>query len=177
MNDSNFIKTALHYGALCGIGIFIFYLSLYFFGFSVFGEATMLGIWIPIVFTVLAIKFHRDMNLGGAITYRQGLTMGLITTLFSSTLFGLAFYIFIVLYDPAIVEVYKIQAAASIEEGKGVLLSEAMYEKAMESIDLVTSGSLAFSETFNKIIGGAIISLVVAAVLRKPAAPEINNLV
>ncbi len=173
MNDSIFIKTALHYGALSGIGTFLFYMLIYFLGYSVFGETTMLGIWIPVVFIILAVKFHRDSNLGGSISFKKGLFMGLITTLFSSTLFGLAFYLFGTLYDSSLIENYKVQAALSIEQGKELILSEAMYEKAMESIDLVTLGSLAFSETFNKLIGGAIISLIVAAIIkRKPVAPS-----
>jgi len=174
MTDSNFIKTALHYGALNGIGIFLFYMLVYFLGFNVFGPATIAGAWIPVVFVVLAIKFHRDQNLGGVISYRQGLSMGLVTTLFSSTLFGLAFYLFGTLLDPGIVESYKIQAEQSLEEGKSIL-PDAMFDRAMESIELVTMGSLSFSESFNKIIGGGFVSFIAAAFLKRKSLEESNE--
>ena len=174
MNESNFIKTALHYGALSGIGIFLFYMLLYFMGYNLFGPATMAGIWIPAVFVVLAMKFHRDSNLKGSITYGQALLMGFITTLFSASLFGLAFYLFGTLVDPGILDNYQQQAALSIEEGKSIL-SETMYEKAMESIELVTVGSLAFSESFNKILGGGIISLIAAAILQRKPVQQVND--
>ncbi len=171
MNDSIFVKTALHYGALSGIGSFIFYMLLYFTGFGLFGSATLAGIWIPVLFIVLAIKFHRNENQGGFITFGKAFMMGLSTTLFSSALFALLFYLFGTLYDPGIVEMYKNQAALSLEEGKSIL-SEAMYEKALDSIDMVTLSSLAFSEAFNKILGGMLITLFAALIMKRKQQPD-----
>ena len=160
------IKTALHYGALSGLSVFLFFLVIYFSGYNVFGAAPFLGFWIPVVFIVLATRFHRDHNLAGSMSFWQGFSIGLFTTFFSATLFGLAFYLFTLVYAPDLLEIYKTQAELSMEEGKA-LLSEAMYEKAMEGIEQVTLGSLAFSESFNKVIGGVLISLVTAAIYRR----------
>ena len=166
MGENYVFKTAIHYGSLSGIAIVIFYMVLYFSGFNLFGQMSILGIWIPIVFLVLATKYHRNHNLGGFMTYRQGLSIGFITTIFSATLFGLFFYLFGTVYDLSVLDTYKMQAEISLEEGKA-LLSEKMLDKAMESIELVTMSSLAFSEAFNKTIGGIIATLIIAAVFRR----------
>lgn len=166
MGESNLIKTAIHYGSLSGIAVVIFYMTLYFSGFSIFGQMSLLGIWIPIVFLIIATRFHRNHNLGGFMSYMQGVGIGFFTTLFGATLFGLFFYLFGTVYDIALLDAYKAQAAISLEEGKA-LLSEKMMDKAMESIDVITMSSLAFSEAFNKIFAGVIATLIIAAVYRR----------
>ncbi len=166
MKENYFVKTALHYGAMSGLSVFMFFMVLYFTGNNIFSSTSLLGIWIPIVFISLATRFHRDHHLMGAINYGQGFGMGIMTTFFSATLFGLAFYLFGTLYEGDLLSAYKLQASMSLEEGKS-LLSDSLYDKAMESIDLVTMASLSFSESFNKIIGGIIISLITAAVFRQ----------
>lgn len=100
------------------------------------------------------------------MTYRQGVGIGFFTTVFGAVLFGLFFYLFGTVYDAALLESYKLQAAVSLEEGKA-LLSEKMMDKAMESIDVITMSSLAFSEAFNKIIAGFLATLIIAAIYRR----------
>lgn len=171
MKDGNMVKIALHYGAMSGLAIFAFLMGLHFAGYNIFGSGSIFGIWIPIVFIVLATKYYRDHVLGGNLTYGQGFTIGLFTSIFSATLFGLAFYIFGTLLDHSVLDIYKIQTEQSLAEGKGIL-SESLYEKVMDSIDLVTISSLSFSESFNKLLGGVIISLVTAGVFsRKKILP------
>lgn len=166
MNENNLAKTALHYGAMSGLSVFLFFMVLYFSGFNIFGPASILGLWIPVIFIALASRFHRDHHLGGYMTYGQGFSIGLFTAFFSATMFGLAFYLFGTIYESGLLASYKTQAGMSLEEGKGIL-SDSLYEKAMESIDVITMSSLAFSESFNKLLGGGIISLITAAIFRR----------
>ncbi|MBK8874732.1 MAG: DUF4199 domain-containing protein [Bacteroidetes bacterium] len=160
------IKTALHYGSLSGLSVFVFFVIIHFMGYNVFGGVPFLGFWIPVVFIIMASKFHRDHNLQGVMTYWQGFTIGIFTTFFSAALFGLAFYLFTLMYAPELLDQYKTQALTSMEEGKAVM-SDAVFEKAMEGIEEVTIGSLAFSESFNKLLGGLIISFITAAIYRR----------
>jgi hypothetical protein len=166
MNQSNLTKTALHYGVISGLTVFAFYFLLYATGNNLFGPASMLGIWIPVVFIVLATRFHRDQNLGGALSYGQGFAMGMMTTVFSVTLFGLCFYLFGILYATGLVEFYKSQAAEGLEQGKD-FVSEDILDKALEGLEQATMSSLAFSESFNKFLWGGVVSLVTAAVMRR----------
>jgi len=172
--EGNLFRTAIHYGSYSGLAVILFNIVLYISNFSLFGASSVLGIWIPVVFLVMATRFHRDHNLGGALQYKQGLSIGFMTTLFSVLLFGLLFYLFGTLVDNSLLDSYKVQASASLEEGKS-LLSDKMMDKAMESIDSMTMASLAFSEAFNKFIGGVIATLVISAIFnRKP--PTIQHI-
>jgi hypothetical protein len=143
---------------------------LYFSGLNIFGPMSVLGVWIPVVYLVMATRFHRNHNLGGFMRYGQGVAIGFFTTFFSCTLFGLAFYLFGALYDTNLLESYKSQAAESLEAGKE-LLSEKMMDTALDSIDLVTMSSLAFSESFNKLLLGVLATFIIAAVFRRNPQP------
>lgn len=173
MSDKNMSKTALHYGSLSGIAVVGFYMLLYLAGLNLFGPVSILGIWIPILFIVLATRYYRDHNLGGTMTYGQGLAIGFMTTIFSVILFGLFFYLFGTVTDNTLLDSYKTQAAESLEQGK-TLLSDKMLDKAMESIDIMTMPSLALSEAFNKLFSGIIITLITAAVFRRKPHPTEN---
>jgi hypothetical protein len=174
MNQSNLTLTALHYGVISGLAVFTFYFLLYATGNNLFGPASMLGVWIPVVFIVLATRSHRDQNLGGSLSYGQGVAIGIMTTVFSVTLFGLSFYLFGVLYAAELIEFYKSQAAEGLERGKD-FVSEALLDKALEGLEQATMSSLAFSESFNKFLWGGVVSLVTAGVMRKKGAVTENS--
>jgi hypothetical protein len=163
MGDQGVYRTALYYGTLGGIAIFIFYIVLYISNLNVFGPVSMLGIWIPVVFLVKATRFHRDHNLSGIMTYRQGLSIGFFTTAFYVILFGLAFYLFGVLYAGDLVEMYRTAALASEKAGREVF-SESIIDQTMESIELVNMATLAYSQAFLKLVGGILITLITAAI-------------
>lgn len=166
MGEGNKIKSALHYGSLSGIAIVLFNMVLYVSGFNIFGQMGLLGIWIPIVFLVMATRYHREHTLSGRMSYRQGLSIGFATTIFSVTLYALCFYLFGTIYETNLLDSYKSQALESLHQGEH-LLSEKMMDKAIESIDIMTMATLAFGEAFNKMIGGVIATLIIAAVFRR----------
>lgn len=166
MNDNGLYKTALFYGSLSGIAIFIFYIVLYFSGFNIFGPISMIGVWIPIVFIIKATRFHRDHHLGGFINFKQGFAIGFFTTAFHVTLFGLAFYLFGVLYAGDLIEMYRAAAVESEAAGRAVF-SDTLIDQTMESVDLVTMPTLAYSQSFVKMFGGAIVSVFTALLLRR----------
>lgn len=171
MNQSPLMKTALHYGVLSGLTYFVFYLLLYLTGMNVFGMAGFLGIWIPVVFIILATRNYRESQPGLQLRYGQAFAVGIFTTLFSSSLFGLCYYIFGTLYATDLLELYRIQAELSLEEGKNIL-SENMMDLAMEGIENTTMSSLSFSESFNKLLWGGVVSLITAAFLRGSSGKE-----
>lgn len=166
MNQSPLIKIALHYGVLSGLIYFVFYLLLYLTGMNVFGMAGFLGIWIPVAFIIPATRNYRESQPGFRLRYGQAFAVGIFTSLFSSSLFGLCYYLFGTLYATNLLELYRIQAELSLEEGKNIL-SENMMDLAMEGIENTTMGSLSFSESFNKLLWGGVVSLITAAFLRE----------
>ena len=166
MGDQAVYRTALYYGTLGGIAIFLFYIVLYISNLNLFGPVSMLGVWIPVVFLIKATRFHRDHNLSGFMTYRQGISIGFFTTAFHVTLFGLAFYLFGVLYAGDLIGMYKSAALDSEEAGRAVF-SENIIDQTLESIEAVNMATLAYSQSFVKLVGGILTTLVIAAIFRR----------
>ncbi len=166
MSETSSIRAGLYYGSLSGLAVFVFYMTVHLAGFNIFGAITLLNIWIPVVFVILAIRHQRDKIFGGIISFGQAFKAGMVTTFFASLLFGLGFYLFGKIFDHGILNTYKIQAELSMEEGKKIL-SQSLVDKAMESIDMATMESLTMSEAFNKLLWGVVVSLVAAAIMKR----------
>ncbi len=165
MNEQGVYRTALYYGTLGGIAVFAFHILLYISHINIFGPASVLGIWIPVVFLVKATLFHRKQNLAGHMTYRQGISIGFFTTAFHVLLFGLAFYLFGVLYAGDLVEMYRSSVLDSLQAGS-VYLSEKIINQTRDSIELTNIGNIAYGQAFLKLVGGIVTTFITAAIFR-----------
>ena len=123
------------------------------------------------MFIVLATKFHRDKDLGGYINYGRGLSIGILVGGFAALLNAVLSYIFGTMADQFILENYKSEAMVSIDEARKFLSGERMLAKldeAVEQIDKMTMTQLSLSVFYNGSLGGLIVSLITAAIFRKP---------
>jgi len=168
VNRGNQTKVALHYGVMSGLTSILVFVLIYFSGNSPLGQSSWLGVWVPVVFIPLAIKFHRNKNLEGYITFGQGFFTGIKTTFFAALLFSLLVYLFGAVIDGNLLESYKEEAMVGMEEVRPYF-SENMIDAALENLDKMTMSSVAFNEFLTKMLGGAIISLIAAAAYRKKA--------
>ena len=108
MNNVSPINTALKYGAINGLATFAFFILLYALGKNPMGSWSVLGWFIPVVFTVIAIRNYRNKDLGGYITYGQGLGAGLLVSIFSGFLVAVLVYSFISIYATNIPQMHRI---------------------------------------------------------------------
>lgn len=164
------LKYALNYGAMSGIGVFIFFLVFYFTGINPLGNIMWLAAWIPVVFICRATKNFRDYELEGFISYGQAWQMGVLTGVSSALLSALLTYIFCKVIDPEIVESFKsdnLQQLEAIKEQISGMMSDSMYEKAQESFEKMDVQTVASGEFFNKSIGSILVSLITAAIYKR----------
>ena len=170
MNNSPLYRTSMQYGAYSGLSTFAFFLLIYFINSNPLGGKSMFGFWIPILFIFLGTKFHRDTDLGGYMNYWRGVVVGLFIALFASALGGLLVYLFGTLGDQGIIENFRAEQIAKIDESRQYVKSEflnEMLDKAVEEINKSTIQKMAWGAFQNGIVYGAIISLIMAAILRK----------
>jgi hypothetical protein len=170
MNQSNLTRTAMQFGAYTGLSKFALFLILYFVTTSPLGNKGMIGIVFTVIFVAIGTKFHRDHDLGGYISYWRGVMCGLMIAAFGAAIHGLLIYLFGMLADPQILENYKAESIAGIEEARQYLSNETMLAKldeAVEKIGLITMSELALTVFYNGLIGGLLVSLIVAAIVRR----------
>jgi hypothetical protein len=164
------IKNAFNYGSIAGIVGFFLFLTIYIMGANPLAGWSWILFWIPIVFVTLAIKKERDQNLNGFISYGQGFLAGLIVSLVYASLYAILVYFFLMFVDSSLIDQVKQQAMEGFDKAAEIL-GEEIYDKMLEQLDQTNAGSLAFGELFWKSIWGIIVTLILAAILKKSPSP------
>ncbi len=131
---------------------------------------TWLGAWIPIVFIVLATRHYRNYENGGVLSYSQGYSTGLLTAVCAGFLFALIIYSFGTIIDGSIVDRFKTENMAYLEQTAELsqsMFGEKMYDDAIANIEKTTIGTLASQEFYNKAMGGFIVAFITAAIFKR----------
>ena len=159
--------TALRHGVIGGLLVIVIGLVQYLLGVtSTVSQALgWLSMLIVIVFPILAIRRHRDNDLGGYISYGRGLGTGTLTAL----IIGLITAIWtIVLYnaiDPSIMDTIMQAQTEGMEESG---MSDEDIERAMAMTSkFMTAPVMAIMGLGLYTVFGFITSLIAAAVLKR----------
>jgi hypothetical protein len=161
----NNIKIALNYGVLAGVTAFGLILLLYISGVNPLGNFSWITFWVPILFITLAIKNHRDNNQNGYIKYGEGLWLGILLSLVYASLYAMLMFMFGSFVAPEIVDVQREETIIALEPMKDAMPE--LYDRLYDEVLKLSITSIATSEFFNKAIWGTILSLVIAAILKR----------
>lgn len=125
-----------------------------------------LSIIISIVVYVMAIKKHRDTDLGGSISFGRAFGIGMATSLVYGGISMVWGLIFNNLIAPDILEQTREMMIEQAQPGQ---------EEFMETIaNLVASPVLGpIFTVVGSLVFGAIISLIIAAIMKKDPAPNV----
>lgn len=166
--------TAKKYGAiLAGIGI-VLGLLMYLTGMSDPESANpmagagvgCLSIILTIVIYVLAIKNHRDNELGGTVSFGRAFTVGMATALVSAIISVVWGIIFNNLIAPDLLEKTREMMMQQAQPGS---------EAFMETIANITTNPILgpIMTLVASLFIGAIICLILAAIMKKEPAPTV----
>ncbi len=166
-------STAMRYGMIWGLlGILIGLVS-YLMGWSdPSGGSTagsmismLLSLGLSVTILVLAIKYHRDNELGGYITFGRGFKTGMLTAFFYAiiaTVWAVIFFNFIA------TDMIEMMEAAMYEQWENQGLTEEQIETAAGIALFFASKKFMIGAAFGgTLIMGAILSLIISAVLKK----------
>lgn len=166
------LRTSVYYGFLCAASCFFFMLILYFAGKYPLGKWSWLGTWIPIVFMIRGVKAHRDIDLGGSISYGEAFGTSYLVALSNAVMLGILIYLFGILVGTNIISMMISESAEKIEKAKS-FMTEEVYESAMNSLEEMKSSPsytlfrIVLGDFTIKSIGGIIVSFVIASVMKK----------
>ncbi|MFK7808217.1 MAG: DUF4199 domain-containing protein [Saprospiraceae bacterium] len=170
-------STALRYGGLAAlisviIGLVVHLAGLQDYEAAAAGEtdpiSTMVQllsyvIWAGAVY--LAIKFHRDEQLGGYITFGRGFYTGFATSLVMGAISAVWTFIFFSMIAPEILDIMREAALNNMPEDQA--------EQAEGIMDTMMSPAVMTGSVFvATIVIGSIISVIASAIMKKdhPAA-------
>lgn len=156
--------------ALIGI---VYSLVMYFLDLSFNKVQGWIFLVIQIIILYFLIKSYRDNYKFGYLTYGQALGTGMIIFLYYAVIMAIFTYILYAVIDPDLADK---QLAFAEEEMLKRGLPEAAVEAGMKVQEkIMRPGILAPISIFGSMIQGLIMSLIVAAFVRKEGNPLIDN--
>jgi hypothetical protein len=157
-------RTALKYGAITGVAVIVYSTVINIIGMAQNRLLTSLAFLILVVGIILALKDYRQQNTG-FISYGEGLGTGMLIAAIVGLLASFFTLFYIEFIDNSLLQESLDLMRAELEnKGK----SETEIEQAMVFAQkFMSPGFMFLMGIFSYLITGFIISLIVAAVMRK----------
>ncbi len=161
-------QTVFTWGLILGIASIVYTLILYFAGLMQNKPLNYAGIIITIICLYLGIKAVRDQNLGGSISYGQALGKGVLISLISTIVSVIFLTILYTLIDPGLVDLNLQESIQKMTESG---MGEDQIEQAMSMAHKFFIPSLIIMGLIFGTLIGFLVSLVIAAILKKEQNP------
>jgi hypothetical protein len=162
-------KANLTNGLVLGMTGIIYMVLLYFLNMITNKPLGFAFLIIQIVLLYFLIKSYRDNQLHGNITYGQALGAGVITCLYFAVIMALFSYIFFAIIDPGLInKIIALSEEQMVKKG----LNQELIDKGMQMTrKMIVPPVLAIYMFFREMFFGVIISLVIAAFVRREGNP------
>lgn len=166
-------KANINSGIILGLifaiyNLVFYYLDIYFKPYKGF-------VWMPIIIVLLFlfIKQFRDNHRNGMVTYGQALGAGVVISIYYALIAGLVVFVLYNVIDEGMVDKTLANIEGTMVE-RGVPdaalgQSMKMYEKVM------TATLIPLWQVVNSIIGGTIVSLILALFVKKEGNPLLDQ--
>jgi hypothetical protein len=165
MNDN--FKSILNNSAAAGLLYSGLTIVFYFLGINPMGAFSWLLVPIQVYMLYKGIKDYRDNFNGGEITYGKAFRTGVTLGFFYASFCGLILYLFGAILAKDLVEIQKAEVLKGLEEAQKFFDNTDFIDKAIEEMDKMSLGSLAWGDFQNKLFGSAFLSLILSAFLKK----------
>lgn len=159
-NQITTTQVGIRYGLILGLTSIAISLVTFIADLRENIAVNLLGIGVSIAFLVIAMKHFRDQN-GGFMKFGQGFGIGMIVSAISTLLSGFFLIVYLKFINPNMFEEISDKAHQEWEKA-------GMDEKAIAMAEkFITAEFMFISAVIGGLIFGAILSLIVAAIMQK----------
>lgn len=168
------VKSALNYGAVLGLILTVISLLTYILEMYASSWVGWIGNIILVLGVVWGIKRYRDEELGGFISYGQGVGYGTLIGLFAGIIISFVTYLYLGFVDDGMIQFILSEQERTLYE-KG--MSTEQTEMMMKTTKMMTSpGAIAIFGIFGQVFFAFITSLVAMAFLKKESDSTENSI-
>ncbi|MEX2379804.1 MAG: DUF4199 domain-containing protein [Vicingaceae bacterium] len=166
-NRPSKVKSALNFGAILGLALAVISLITYILEMYSSSWIGWLGNIILILGVVWGIKRYRDEELGGFISYGQGVGYGTLIGLFAGIIISFVTYIYLNFVDDGMIQFILGEQEKSLYESG---MSAEQTETMLKTTKMMTSpGAIAVFGVIGQVFFAFITSLIAMAFLKKDA--------
>ena len=159
-------STTLKYGLYGAALSFVVLILLLVSGNSPWSSASWMGAWIPGVTAYFVLKLNKEENPDAVNSFYQVFKQSMQVIFFQALFFTIMAMLFSSIVNTGAVEMYKAEMLAN-EESVKLILGEEGVEMLNKELNNATFITLSFSDFINKLIGGTIVSLILAGIFKK----------
>ncbi len=168
--------TASRHGFLAGLVLIAIGLVMHLAGMVDYTGQSSSSNWLSNIATwgvmiaaiIMAIRQHRDQELGGAISFGRSFYVGFIVSLVIASISALWGYIFFAFVEPSLIDTMTEMSREQMIEQQGMTEGEA--DEAMKYVSwMMTPAMLSVFGGLGALLAGVIFSLILGAILKKEA--------
>jgi hypothetical protein len=158
-------KIALKWGAILGLALMLYSSLNYTANLTTNTAFGLVSYALIIGGLVLAMREFRTLN-GGYMTFGEGVGLGALTSAVSGLLSGIYNVVYTTVIDPGVMDRATEQVRAQLET-QGKLTDEQIEQSMTMAKSFQSPGVLLFVGVLGSVILGVLLSLVIAAVMRR----------
>jgi len=171
--SANVWKANLTNGLILGLIGIVFSLMMYFLDLTTNKWVSRSFYVIEIIILYFLVKSYRDKYMYGIITYGQAMGAGIVICLYYTIITGIFTYFLFALIDPGLLDK---MIALSEDEGLKRGFSQEQIDASMNvTKKIMTAPIMTVFAIFVSMFVGTIMSLIVAAFVRKEGNPLIET--
>jgi hypothetical protein len=165
MQSKTQLQHTLIYGLYTGGAIILFFLIIFMFGMVNNPRLPNVALFIFMAGVYISVKRYRDYESGGLLSFGRAYGTAVLTCLFIGILWSVYEYVLHKYLSPGLLE-------TKIEEMQEIWLNKGFSEDLIElETAFLTPFILALSYIFSAAFWGAILSLPLAALLKREVNP------
>ncbi len=157
-------NTTLKYAGYGALLSFVVMILLLVSGNSPWSSASWMGCWIPGVTAYFALKIYHQNNSDSS--YGVSLRRSIMVIFFQALFYTLAAIIFSLVVNTGAVDLYQTEMMANAAQLQ-TMMGEEMFTQLAKELENLSFSTLAFWDFIYKLIGGFIVSLILASIFRK----------
>lgn len=167
------VKHALIYGAIIGGTITFYQILLYVFGMTNNKSLENVSLFLFVLGIFITVKRFRDIESEGVISFKKAFSIAFLTCVVIGIIGGLYTYFQFKYLSPNLMEEI-IELSQEKLLSKGIADDQVELQSALMDKFLVP-GVVAFLSVLSSLLWGAIMSLIVAALLKRNENPLLKS--
>jgi glucose uptake protein GlcU len=167
------LNHSLFYGLITGALIAVYQLAIYIFGMANNKNLGNIAFFLLVIGLLLSVKHYRDQVNNGYLNFGKAFTAGLLTCVFAGVVGAVYSYFQFKYMSPQLIDELLAMTQDNLMT-KGIPDSQIEMQSAIME-KLMTPLFLAFAYLFSMVFWGSLLSLVAAAIMKKPENPLTSN--
>jgi hypothetical protein len=166
---NKYLKTAYQFGALGGVLSVASFIFLSFWNTDPTNLNLIFGYLITPIALFLGIKFFKEYNNGGYLSFAEGMTVGFVTYLLIGVISSLGIVLFLTV-SPELFSSIQDSKWSVLEENREVIIAQVgldSFELTQSNLKKISVWDIALNDGIWKIIPGLFFSIIISIILRK----------